>query len=462
LTSSTFSLFSESNSCVLCALTHIFIEFAHGSADSGESMSISSLRHALSNTYQNQARFQLQQMDDAAEVYEAILESIHVALSPDSILVEEDSGSKRFSRHSHTSDDCHPECLAHRTLFLPVEECNARGAPVVFYNKAVHYVSILTLVEKGELAKKSPKKVVLKFDIPVISYDADGQVIPESSAVIKEDTLIKKRIPHPDFGKLLGEVIAGDSPRGGQGETLKPQVSKDAQVFVAGLNWPSANSSVSNLESLLDLLCPVIEFNDIFSEGMLPSKSSTGVHNGTKSRTKSGSLRTEKKGKKEKKEKSTGRPMILCGMICYYGQHYSAFVFSPDIREWTLFDDTMVKSIGPHWSDLITKCKTGHYQPSLLFYQKCTPEAAKAEKDLFDLCKKSERKFEAHRKRALSALVPPSQLSTTNKKRSEPSAEKVRPLFSKEEALEDDAVLAKCEWLISFPSSYDYFYLPSF
>lgn len=393
------------HSCVLCALTSIFLQFIHGTTE--DSLSIEPLRHALSNAYQDQARFQLRQMDDAAEVYEAILESIHLALSPDSVVID-DLRTRRLHRHSPPAEKCQPECLAHKTLFLPVQECDVRGLPVVAYNKSIHYVTVSTLIQKGDEERRAlAKPTVLKFDVEVVSYDNTGRVLPGSSDVIMENTVVKKKLrSHPDFGQLLGKIISGDPPRGGRGETLKPCVSKDVEGFVVGLNWPSAKSRVGDVADLLDLVCPVIDFSDVFASDV--AKKSNSGKKGTKRPSsqnnggKSSSLRADRK---VSRSPVYCRPMILRGMICFYGQHYVAFVFNSDILEWTLFDDTLVKNVGPSWGDLIDRCTAGHYQPSILFYQKCDSAIAKAEKDLFDQLKRTERKKK--RASSLAALIQP-------------------------------------------------------
>ncbi len=54
-------------------------------------------------------------------------------------------------------------------------------------------------------------------------------------------------------------------------------------------------------------------------------------------------------------------------MVCYYGQHYMAFVIMSDSL-WYMFDDANILHIG-HWSDVITKCELGRTQASVLFYE---------------------------------------------------------------------------------------------
>ncbi|XP_014769254.1 uncharacterized protein LOC106868481 isoform X2 [Octopus bimaculoides] len=58
----------------------------------------------------------------------------------------------------------------------------------------------------------------------------------------------------------------------------------------------------------------------------------------------------------------------LVGIVCYYGKHYSTFVFHSRDRSWYYFDDATVKEMGPSWDSVVEKCCRGHYQPLLLIY----------------------------------------------------------------------------------------------
>ena len=58
----------------------------------------------------------------------------------------------------------------------------------------------------------------------------------------------------------------------------------------------------------------------------------------------------------------------LRSMVCYYGSHYFAFVLSPQLGQWLIFDDASVQSVGT-WADVVAKCRLGRIQPSVLFYE---------------------------------------------------------------------------------------------
>ena len=59
----------------------------------------------------------------------------------------------------------------------------------------------------------------------------------------------------------------------------------------------------------------------------------------------------------------------LRSMVCYYGSHYFAFVLSPQLGQWLLFDDASVSRVGT-WVDVVAKCRLGRIQPSVFFYER--------------------------------------------------------------------------------------------
>ena len=58
----------------------------------------------------------------------------------------------------------------------------------------------------------------------------------------------------------------------------------------------------------------------------------------------------------------------LRSIVCYYGQHYTAFVWADDLGAWLMFDDAAVSRVGG-WAEVRRKCEAGRIQPSVLFYE---------------------------------------------------------------------------------------------
>jgi hypothetical protein len=80
----------------------------------------------------------------------------------------------------------------------------------------------------------------------------------------------------------------------------------------------------------------------------------------------------------------SGHLYMLRGLICYYGRHYIAILKSERRRAWLLLDDSRVSVLGPDISDVVAKCVSARYQPTLVFYEqmssgrRTTPRAAAA------------------------------------------------------------------------------------
>lgn len=58
----------------------------------------------------------------------------------------------------------------------------------------------------------------------------------------------------------------------------------------------------------------------------------------------------------------------LRSMVCYYGQHYLAFVLMPG-DTWFMFDDASMLRVGS-WADVINKSALGRTQASVLFFER--------------------------------------------------------------------------------------------
>ncbi|CAA6659022.1 unnamed protein product [Spirodela intermedia] len=63
-----------------------------------------------------------------------------------------------------------------------------------------------------------------------------------------------------------------------------------------------------------------------------------------------------------------GNKHSLVSMVCYYGQHYVCFAYCHQHAEWVMYDDYKVMVIGG-WSDVLSRCKRGHLQPQVLFFE---------------------------------------------------------------------------------------------
>ncbi len=62
----------------------------------------------------------------------------------------------------------------------------------------------------------------------------------------------------------------------------------------------------------------------------------------------------------------------LTSMVCFYGAHYFAFVWSAAADAWLLFDDAHISRVGG-WDAVTGKCFLGRIQPSVLFFTRVGP-----------------------------------------------------------------------------------------
>ncbi len=58
----------------------------------------------------------------------------------------------------------------------------------------------------------------------------------------------------------------------------------------------------------------------------------------------------------------------LSSLVCYYGEHYFAFVLLQQLGAWVMFDDSRISRVGS-WAEVRRKCEVGRIQPSVLFYE---------------------------------------------------------------------------------------------
>ncbi|XP_041485884.1 uncharacterized protein LOC121432098 isoform X2 [Lytechinus variegatus] len=67
-------------------------------------------------------------------------------------------------------------------------------------------------------------------------------------------------------------------------------------------------------------------------------------------------------------DRAKANSLFLVGIVTYYGRHYTTFFYNTNLRYWVYFDDAVVKQVGHNWSDVVDRCRRGHFQPLLLLY----------------------------------------------------------------------------------------------
>lgn len=125
-------------SCIFCALDLIFKQFQYSSNDA---LPPDGLRVALAAAFKNQHRFQLGDMDDAAECFENILSHMHTLVTK-----------------NEYDDACNVKhCISHQKFAMQVIEqticeCGEQSEPLPFF-QLVHYVSASALCAKARRLK---------------------------------------------------------------------------------------------------------------------------------------------------------------------------------------------------------------------------------------------------------------------------------------------------------------------
>ncbi|XP_027714416.1 inactive ubiquitin carboxyl-terminal hydrolase 54 isoform X3 [Vombatus ursinus] len=312
------------DSCIFCALKGIFNQFQ---CSSEKVLPSDTLRSALAKTFQDEQRFQLGIMDDAAECFENLLMRIHFHIA--------DETKEDICTAAH--------CISHQKFAMTLFEqcvctsCGATSDPLPFI-QMVHYISTTSLCNQAICMLERREK------------------------------------PSPGmFGELLQKASTMGDLRNcpsncGEKIRIRRVLMNAPQIITIGLVWDSDHSDLA--EDVIHSLGTCLKLGDI--EDLLHAPYCTIPARG---------LNLEKGPKRITElywsrqlffrvtdDRAKQSELYLVGMICYYGKHYSTFFFQTKIRKWMYFDDAHVKEIGPKWKDVVTKCIKGHYQPLLLLY----------------------------------------------------------------------------------------------
>uniref|UniRef100_A0A3P9NBC0 Ubiquitin specific peptidase 54b n=1 Tax=Poecilia reticulata TaxID=8081 RepID=A0A3P9NBC0_POERE len=123
------------DSCIFCALKSIFAQFQFSSE---RVLPSDALRSALAKTFQDEQRFQLGIMDDAAECFENLLMRIHFHISAESR--EDICTAKHCIPHQKFAMTLFEQCVC--------SSCGASSDPLPFI-QMVHYISTTSLCNQA-------------------------------------------------------------------------------------------------------------------------------------------------------------------------------------------------------------------------------------------------------------------------------------------------------------------------
>ncbi|XP_048358582.1 inactive ubiquitin carboxyl-terminal hydrolase 54 isoform X2 [Sphaerodactylus townsendi] len=206
------------DSCIFCALKGIFNQFQ---CSSEKVLPSDALRSALAKTFQDEQRFQLGIMDDAAECFENLLMRIHFHIADES-----------------KEDICTaPHCISHQKFAMTLFEqcvctsCGATSDPLPFI-QMVHYISTTSLCNQAICMLERQEK------------------------------------PTPDmFGELLQNASTMGDLRNcpsncGEKIRIRRVLMNSPQIITIGLVWDSDHSDLA--EDVIHSLGTCLKLGDLF------------------------------------------------------------------------------------------------------------------------------------------------------------------------------------------------------
>eukprot|EP00066_Takifugu_rubripes_P012028 XP_011601294.1 PREDICTED: inactive ubiquitin carboxyl-terminal hydrolase 54 isoform X4 [Takifugu rubripes] len=206
------------DSCIFCALKNIFAQFQYSSE---KVLPSDTLRSALAKAFQDERRFQLGIMDDAAECFENILMRIHFHM------VDETKDDFCMARH----------CIPHQKFSMMLLEqcvcsnCGGSSQPLPF-SQMVHYISTTSLCNQALKMLASREQATPRM-----------------------------------FGELLRNASMGDLRNcpGQCGQKLRTSrvLLNSPEVVTIGLVWDSEHSDLA--EDVIHALGTCLHLGDLFS-----------------------------------------------------------------------------------------------------------------------------------------------------------------------------------------------------
>ncbi|XP_042288359.1 inactive ubiquitin carboxyl-terminal hydrolase 54a isoform X2 [Thunnus maccoyii] len=205
------------DSCIFCALKSIFAQFQYSSE---KVLPSDALRSALAKTFQDEQRFQLGIMDDAAECFENILMRIHFHIADET---KEDICTARH---------CIPHQKFAMTLFeqCVCSSCGASSDPLPFI-QMVHYISTTSLCNQAVKMLETREKATPGM-----------------------------------FGELLRNASMGDlrscPSQCGQQLRMARVLLNSPEIITIGLVWDSDHSDLA--EDVIHTLGTCLRLGDLF------------------------------------------------------------------------------------------------------------------------------------------------------------------------------------------------------
>ncbi|XP_052469139.1 inactive ubiquitin carboxyl-terminal hydrolase 54 isoform X3 [Carassius gibelio] len=206
------------DSCIFCALKSIFVQFQFSSE---KVLPSDALRCALAKTFQDEQRFQLGIMDDAAECFENILMRIHFHISDET--KEDICTAKHCIPHQKFAMTLFEQCVC--------SNCGASSDPLPFI-QMVHYISTTSLCNQAVRMLECREKA---------TPDMFGELLRNASTV-------------GDLRNCPGNC--------GEKLRIRRVLMNSPEIITIGLVWDSDHSDLA--EDVIHSLGTVLRLGDLF------------------------------------------------------------------------------------------------------------------------------------------------------------------------------------------------------
>ncbi|XP_066988927.1 uncharacterized protein DDB_G0290301 isoform X1 [Macrobrachium rosenbergii] len=207
-------------------------------------------------------------------------------------------------------------CIPHQRFAMTLieqsvcGECGATSEPLPF-TQMVHYVSASALTAQArqmqETNNSQPQQVAL---------DMFGQLLKKAGG--------------------MGDIRDCPSACGAKIQICRTLMNRPEIVSI-GVVWDSERPTLEHIMAVFATVGTTLRLRDVFQSVIDDAWAQHTQHQ-------------------------------LVGVVTYYGKHYSTFFYHTKLRVWIYFDDATVREIGPHWEQVVDKCRRGHFQPLLLLY----------------------------------------------------------------------------------------------
>jgi len=198
----------------------------------------------------------------------------------------------------------------------------------------VHKVFAMHIIEYMKCECGNPKK---PFPCKQFIFYAAAEGLRQQASQNLELTKNNQIRSSINLGQAIHRTNQGDcrecSDQCKRKNSLRFALANLPEVLTIGIVWNSPNPTVDYIYEIMNLISKQLKVEEMFD---------SVVQKGS---------------------------YILRGMIAYYGLHYNAYFCNPKIDEWLVFDDSRVTKVGSSWDDVVAKCCSGHWQPSILWYE---------------------------------------------------------------------------------------------